>query len=147
LTQTTGLNIFLEVDVAAEELMVKMAYKGNSWLGFAAATSGAGKMNGADAVVGDPNAATPSIRRYTLGNHLPGSLQAGVYQRQLRNATVSTAGAYTVLEFRRPIAASGDDGVEIRSGDNTFLWAYGQPGASFTARHKERNAYTVNLSA
>ncbi|CAM9392727.1 unnamed protein product [Phaeothamnion confervicola] len=146
LTVTSDLVVYLAVDTATDELAVEMTYTGgDSWLGFAVASSAAGKMGGADAVVGDARAVTSPITRYLLPEEAyPFQTLGGVTDAAVESAAGNTG---TTLSFRRPLVAGGsaNGGVSVGAGVNTFLYAIGNPGEGFGI-HYLADSYQVQYS-
>jgi len=126
--------------VACEECTITMQaiYDGVAWVSIAFSTDGS--MIGSEAVIGVPE-------EVPLKYNLDSKSNSGVTpmpdeQQTLVDAVVNVSNGQTTLEFTKIMSEPNE--IEITTGDNNFLWAYGS--SETLGYHASRAAFVQNLS-
>jgi hypothetical protein len=97
-------------------------------------------MIGSEAVIGIPGEVP---MKYILGSKSVAGVQPMSEEQQtLTDAVVSVNNGQTTMEFTKIMAETNE--IEITTGDNNFLWAYGS--SQTLGYHANRAAFVQNLS-
>ncbi|KAL7518721.1 hypothetical protein ACHAWX_003532 [Stephanocyclus meneghinianus] len=128
-------------------ISMEVIYDGESWVSIAFSEDGG--MVGSEAVITFPqiirgimgeNGNIP--QKYYLGGKGDSQIQPmPLSQQTLTDATIEVSNGQTIMKFTKVMKEDGE--IEIKGGDNTFLWAYGS--SNTLGYHPAKSSYNLNL--
>ncbi|KAK1733970.1 hypothetical protein QTG54_015228 [Skeletonema marinoi] len=118
-------------------ITLELVCEGEAWIGIG--FSNDGQMIGSEAVLGVPGSVP---QKYVLGGKDNSSVMPmAAHKQTLTDASVEYESGLTILKFTKTMKEEGE--VEIRSGENTFLYAQGM-GVDL-GYHATGESFTLSL--
>ncbi|KAL7541591.1 hypothetical protein ACHAWF_006979 [Thalassiosira exigua] len=121
-------------------ITMEVTYDGEAWVGIGFSRDG--QMVGSEAVLGLPSES--SVLKYNMASKSSSGVQPMPQEQQtLADTSIEVKDGKTVMRFTKIMKEEGE--IEIGTGDNTFLWAYGSGNA--LGYHAQRKSFELSLSS